>query len=242
VADHGVVALVQARMGSTRLPGKVLMPLGGKTVLEHVLNRASEFSRQVVVCTSTGPEDDAIDAHCASLGVVCVRGSRDDVFDRFRQALNDPRVIQTPWFARVTADCPLLSSALCRRLMAHTGAELDVVTVRGDDVIRGVAAELVRRASFEAIDPMTLDGPQREHVTLCFYDEPARFHVRFVDVPEPLNHATLRLTLDYPEDYEVLGALFEGDPDLTAEDAAARLLREPELAAINQGKQQKSPR
>ncbi len=242
MADPEVVAVIQARTSSTRLPGKVLRPLGGRPVLAHVVARAGEFARQVVVCTSTGADDDAVEAACAELDTLCVRGPLEDVFARFRLALADPRVLPTPWFARVTADCPLLSSALARHLLAHTAPDLDLVAVRNEDVTRGLPVELVRRSTFEAIDPATLDGPQREHVTLGLYEDPERYRVRFVEVPAPQHHPELRLTLDHPEDYELLRRLFEDDPEVTGEAAVARLLREPELAAINRTLPQKPVR
>jgi spore coat polysaccharide biosynthesis protein SpsF len=229
-------------MGSSRLPGKVLMPMGGPTALDHVLRRAMGFALQVAVCTSELPDDDAIEAHCAAIGCVCVRGPAEDVFQRFRKTLTDPRVAHTPWFARVTADCPLLSTALAQRLVASAEPGLDVVTVRNEEVARGLPVELVRRACFEAIDPQSLDAPQREHVTLCFYERPERYTCRFVEVPEAIRHPEFRLTLDYPEDYELLRRLLEADPELSGEGAVARLLREPELAAINRHRGQKAPR
>jgi len=242
MADPEVVAVIQARTSSSRLPGKVLAPLGGRSVLGHVIARADEFAQQVVVCTSAGPEDDAVEEACAELDTICVRGPLDDVFGRFRLALADPRVRPTPWFARVTADCPLLSSTLARHLLAHTAPDLDLVAVRNEDVTRGLPVELVRRATFEAIDPAGLDGPQREHVTLGLYEDPGRYRVRYVEVPEAQHHPELRLTLDYPEDYELLRRLFDDDPDLTGEAAVARLLRDPELAAINRTQRQKPVR
>lgn len=242
MAEPEVVAVIQARTSSSRLPGKVLMPLGGRSVLAHVVARAGEFAAQVVVCTSTGPEDDPVEAACADLGTVCVRGPLEDVFGRFRLALADPRVRPTPWFARVTADCPLVSSTLARHLLAHTEPDLDIVAVRNEDVTRGLPVELVRRATFEAIDPDDLDGPQREHVTLGLYEDPDRYRVRYVEVPEPFHHPELRLTLDHPEDHELLRRLLDGDPELTAEAAVARLLADPELAAINRTQRQKPVR
>jgi len=237
-----VVAIVQARMGSSRLPGKVLLPLGGRSVLEHVVRRARGFAEQVVVCTSELETDDAVAAHCAEIGYVCVRGASENVFQRFRKTLADRRVLDTPWFARVTADCPLLSTALAKRLVASMEPGFDVVAVRDGDVARGLPVEIVRRASFEAIDHTELDAPQREHVTLCFYEQPERYACRFVEVPQAIRHPELRLTLDYPEDHELLRRLLEADPDLTAEQAVEELLRKPELAAINHQRKQKAPR
>jgi len=229
-----LVSLVQARMSSSRLPGKVLLPLGDGTVLDQVLRRAAAFSGQVAVCTSGEPDDDAIEAHCQKVGALCLRGSRDDVFARFRAALRDPRVQESGFFARITADCPLLSVPLARRLVEEAAAhpELDYLCFRLERLPRGLPVELVRRAAFLALDPAALDGPQREHVTLALYEQPARHRCRCLDPPDALRHPELRLTLDYPEDYTLMRLLFE-DPDVTAESAVARMLRDPALPWLN---------
>jgi len=237
-----IVAIVQARMESTRLPGKVLFPLGKSSVLEHVVRRARGFAEQVVVCTSDRKSDDAIEAHCAEIGCACVRGDSENVFQRFRDTLASPNVMRTHWFARVTADCPLLSTTLARHLVAHTRPEFDLVAVPDDQITRGLAVELVRRFPFEEILDENLDAPQREHVTLCFYERTETYRCHFIDAPDALRQPSIRLTLDYPEDYELLFRLFERDEELTAEQAVDILLQDPELAATNQNTTQKAPR
>ena len=237
------LALVQARLSSSRLPGKVLLPLGDGAVLDQVLRRAAAFAGQVVVCTSEGADDDAIAAHCEKTGVACVRGPLEDIFARFRAALLDPRVERTPWFVRVTADCPLLSVPLARAVIAAAEAddELDYACVHLDRAPRGVAVEAVRTATFLALDPAGLDGPQREHVTPVLYEKPERFACLRLDVPGALRHPELRLTIDHPEDYALMQRLFE-DPEVSAESAVARLLREPELTDINAHCEQRTVR
>ena len=237
-----VVTLIQARMSSSRLPGKVLLPLGGKTVLDQVIARASAFSLQVVVCTSTDASDDPIEAHCARAGVTCARGALDDVFSRFRDALSGVQVARTEWFARVTADCPLVSPTLARACIAAATREDDYVGALSSAVPVGIAIELVRRAAFLAIDPVTLDPPEREHVTLRLYEHPGRYRVRRVAPPPSLFAPEMRLTLDYPEDYALLTTLFERDPDLDAERAIERLRSEPALAQINAACAQRNAR
>jgi spore coat polysaccharide biosynthesis protein SpsF len=242
VSEPDLVAVIQARTSSSRLPGKVLRPLGGRPVLAQVVDRVAAFADVVVVATSEGADDDPVADLAEELGTVCVRGPLDDVFARFRLALEDPRVPATEWFARVTADCPLVSPTLARHLLAHRDTDADVVAVRNEDVTRGLPVELVRRSSFAALDPAALDGPQREHVTLVFYERPERHRVRFVEVPAPFDHPELRLTLDYPEDAALLEALFTGRPDLRAEEAIEAVLADPALAAVNRSQQQKDPR
>ena len=219
-------------MTSSRLPGKVLLPLGNATVLDQVVNRAREFSSQVVVCTSDDQSDDPIAHLCKANNTVCVRGSLTDVFSRFRSTLADPRVSRATWFARITADCPLLSPSLARLVIARAHSGLDYIAPTPEQLPLGISLELVRTATFEAIDPNNLDAPQREHVTPVFYENPNRFRCRWIDAPSQFAYPKLRLTLDYPEDYELLKQLFR-DPRVTTRSAIARLLKSPNLAVQN---------
>jgi spore coat polysaccharide biosynthesis protein SpsF len=237
-----IISLVQARLSSSRLPGKVLLPLGGTSVLGEVVARIERISDQIVVCTSTNPSDDPLEAWCRGAGLLCVRGPLDDVLSRFQLALRHPEVGPGEWFLRVTADCPLLSVELGRMLVEAASPEWDYLSVPANLLPRGLALEVVRRSTFEALDPNLLDGPEREHVTLHLYEREGRYRVRYLEPPPELHHPGLRLTVDYPEDYELIRRLFADEPEVTAERAVQRLLNEPELAAINAGCNQKPVR
>lgn len=237
-----IVSVIQARMSSSRLPGKVLRPLAGVSVLEHVVSRAREFSAQVAVCTSLDPSDAPIAELCDSLGVICVRGPQDDVFSRYRLALADERLEPTAWFARITADCPLISARLALGLIEMIDDDLDYLTLGPHSVARGVAIELVRRSVFEKIDAGALDAAEREHVTLHLYETPGRFGCRIAAPCGPLARPEFRLCIDYEEDYELLAALFAQIPQCTAEKAADFLAQHPELARINAQCRQKPAR
>ena len=219
-------------MTSSRLPGKVLLPLGARTVLDQVVRRAQHFSSQVVVCTSIDTEDDPIEEHCHRHGVLCVRGSLDNVFLRYKDALTHPDVVETTWFARVTADSPLVSPVLARALLAEAHEGLDYVSVQYDQTPLGVAVEWVRRSAFLSIDVDSLDTPEREHVTVRLYEDTARFRAARMPPPAALMGGEYRLTLDYPEDYQLLTTLFQDD-DISAVDAVERLRTNAALAAIN---------
>jgi len=229
-------------MSSSRLPGKALLPLGGATVLDQVVRRAAAFSKQVVVCTSVDKTDDPIESHCREIGVHCVRGPLEDVFDRFRTTLAHPRVENTEWFARITGDCPLISVELAQRLLDARDKNLDYVCVPQTILPRGISIEVVRRPTFENIDHSRLDSAEKEHVTLHLYEKKGRYNCLWLDPPEAIRHPELRLTLDYAEDYALIKALFDRDPDLSAETAIAHLLSNPELIAINANCAQKGAR
>ncbi len=238
----GVVAIIQARMSSSRLPGKVLKPMGGKAVLAQVIERGQGFATQVVVCTSVDPTDDPIEKFCIENAVVCVRGSLLDVFSRFRKTLLDERVLNTPWFARITADCPLLSDAFARTLCSYISPELDYIRADSEALPLGVTVELINRASFMAIDEGSLDPPEREHVTLRLYETADRYRIKIVPPPDTLRAPQFRLTLDYEDDYKLFLRLFDKKTALTTEEAVKILRADPEMAAINQGCMQKKAR
>jgi spore coat polysaccharide biosynthesis protein SpsF len=235
------LGIVQARLSSTRLPGKVLMTLGGRSVLERVLRCAKRYCSEVLVATSTHPSDDAVSRECERLGARCVRGSLDDVFSRFRLALSRPEYSDVDWFYRVTADCPLHSRRLGEALALARTDLADYLYFADEELPRGLAPELVRRAAFDAIDVEQLSADERQHVTLPLYRVGSKFHARKLAVPGELAHPELRLTLDYPEDAALFEALFAVDSDLTSEQAVRYLLSHPELAALNRHRQTAVP-
>ncbi len=221
-AAADAVCLVQARMSSTRLPGKVLRPLAGQPVLAHVVDRAAAIG-PVLICTSEHSSDDAIARWCADAGHPCFRGSLEDVFARYLGALATPGFDRSGWFFRVTADCPLLDGDLMRRLLAAREPADDHLGFDQSAMPLGLSAELVRRAAFERAARGPLSAAEREHVTLALYDHPDRFRSRRIPPPIALRRPELRLTLDTVEDYDRLAALFEGRPALTAAQAVAML-------------------
>ena len=228
------LGIVQARLSSTRLPGKVLMTLGGRSVLERVLACAKRYCAELLVATSTDQSDDAVSRECERLGARCVRGSLSDVFSRFALALSQPEYAEVEWFYRITADCPLQSQLLGEALFSARAELVDYLYFADDELPRGLAPELVRRAAFDAIDAKILSPDERQHVTLPLYRVGSKFRARKLTVPDELSHPELRLTLDYPEDAALFEALFAVDPELTSEQAVRYLLSHPELAALNQ--------
>lgn len=236
MARKHVVAIIQARIGSTRLPGKVLVDLGGRPMLARVVRRTQRAARvdQVVVATSTDPADEPIVALCHELGVASFRGSREDVLDRYYQAaLAYPADI----VVRVTSDCPLIDPEVIDRVVAaFMDLEPDYASnticrtyPRGLDT-EAVSFEALRRAWREALLPY-----QRIHVTPYFYQNPEIFAIFPVIQGEDLSEG--RWTVDTPEDLAFLRAIYArlGPDDAFSWQDVWRLLRkEPELAALNQ--------
>jgi spore coat polysaccharide biosynthesis protein SpsF len=233
-----VVAVIQARMGSARLPGKTLLRLAGATVLEHVVNRARLARRvnQVVVATSTNAEDDAIAQECARLKTQVVRGSALDVLDRYAVAAEHS---EADVVVRITGDCPLLDPVVVDSVVEmfladpqcdYASNTLERTFPRGLDV-EAVAASTIAAAAREADDPY-----EREHVTPFIYNRPERFTLRNVRAASDWSH--LRWTLDTPVDYEYLESVFArvgiDSRSLPAFEHVARAVREDAgLMALN---------
>jgi spore coat polysaccharide biosynthesis protein SpsF len=200
-----VVALIQARMGSTRLPGKVLMRIGERTLLERVVERVARMQTlsDWAVITSDLASDDAIVALCRARGWQCLRGSALDVCDRYRSAAAATRAEHV---VRVTADCPLLcweqgdrvvdAQLIDRNDYTHNltcwGSGLPIGT--GLEAMR---AEVLERAWREGHEPH-----HREHVTEWIYEQRAQFSFARVDAPAALRRPDYRLTIDHPHDLE----------------------------------------
>lgn len=227
-------AIVQARMGSTRLPGKVMKALAGRTVLSHVLERCRAAAGVDIVCcaTTTDQEDDLIAAEAARLGAAVFRGSATDVLARYAGAA---RMLGADQVLRVTSDCPAIDPAICAALLelrAAAGADYAANNMprswpSGLDCEAFTAAALYR-AEAEAAAPH-----EREHVSPWLRASDTVRRANLVGPGGALAEA--RWTLDYPEDYALLTALFDVlSAGCFAMDAtAAALADHPEIAALN---------
>lgn len=201
-------------MGSSRLPGKVLKPLAGKPVLDHVVSRVSAAERidGVAVATSDLPGDDVIEAYCADRGWTCVRGSESDVLARYALAVHatDADIV-----ARVTSDCPLFSPRILDAMLAAFDPErMDYMSTNWPERTFpvGLDCEVMRAEALLEIAETATDAYDREHVTPHFYRNPGRFRLAGHACAEQLAH--LRITLDTAEDYGRLVQLLEAYPGL----------------------------
>jgi spore coat polysaccharide biosynthesis protein SpsF len=236
-----VVAIVQARMGSTRLAGKVLRPVAGRMILDWVLERLAKATSldELVVATSTAEKDDVIEAFCAERGVACFRGSEDDVLGRFvaaAEAYNADVVV------RVNADNPLVDPAFVDTMvaaLAETGG--DYISYRrrdGKPVMLTALSFFTEALTRDCLDRAgrQIDSPfEREHVTLGIYNRPEQYDVRWLDVPAICNNESLRFTLDTPEDLAFLETFLEslGEAALSvdAETVVASATAQPDWLA-----------
>jgi len=232
-----VLAVLQARMSSSRLPGKVLRPILGRPMLAlqvERLRRARGLTG-LVVATSTAPDDDAIEACCRDIGADCYRGSLDDVLGRFIGALTAAGTPQT--FLRLTADCPLADWSLVDRCIeAHrrAGAAL-TYTSENWTFPKGLDVEVCETAALVEADAMTRDPYEREHVTPYIYRHPERFTLHSITRDPPLR---FRWTVDTPQDFAFVSAVYEAlypaKPDFTSEDVLAWQAEHPDQVLINE--------
>lgn len=202
-----VRAIIQARMSSTRFPGKVLAPLWGRPLIDHVVKRVNELLplESITVSTSTQTSDDPLALYLTNGGVDVHRGSLDDVVTRFQECLADR---PCNWFLRVCGDSPLLDVELLRRIQTiGVGSDYDLVTnvfPRSNPV--GQSGELVRTATFQMLNPSDLTHHQREHATRLFYDRSESFQIHNVKRPGR-SLADQRLSIDSIEDLKNLNSL-----------------------------------
>jgi spore coat polysaccharide biosynthesis protein SpsF len=235
-----VNAVVQARAGSTRLPGKVLRPLGPRPVLEWVVRAASAAAGVdgVVVATTTAGEDDAVAELCGRLDVPVVRGSEHDVLARFLDAVETHPCDAV---VRLTADCPLLDPDLVGLVAAlwRQRPDLDYVsTTLVRTLPRGLDVELATVAALHDV-ARTARGHDRVHVTSGLYAEPDRYSLLgLVVAPDA---SGLRVTLDTAEDADVLDRVVAalGDRPPPWREVVAFLRAHPEVAERNASVRQK---
>jgi len=231
-----VAAVVQARMSSSRLPGKVLADLGAVPVLDWVI-RAARMSRQVdevVVATSVDRSDDPLVEHCGRLEVPVVRGPLDDVLSRFVLAV---RAHPCDAVVRLTADCPMLDPALIDLVVAAWRSDPTweyVATTLHRTLPRGLDVELVRSDVLRGLDAAA-EGYHRQHVTSLLYTEPQGRRLLGLGVAPPADD--LRVTLDTAEDLDLLREIVArtGDRALSWQELVGLLRADPGLAVRNSG-------
>jgi spore coat polysaccharide biosynthesis protein SpsF (cytidylyltransferase family) len=229
-----VVLVVQARMGSTRFPGKVMAPLRGRPMLDHVLARArrARCLDQVVLATTDHPLDDALLPVAEKHSVVVVRGSEDDVLSRFVTAA---AVTAADIVVRVTADCPLLDPRLVDRVtraLVRTGADY-ASNVSPPSYPDGYDVEALSVAALRRISVMAVLPYQREHVTATAREDHVAFRHAAIHCRRDLS--AVRLTVDVPADLQRVAAVLteagSDEPGLGA--VLAALARRPDLATTN---------
>ncbi len=230
------IAIIQARLGSTRLPGKVLLDIAGHTMLWHVVNRvrrAKEIN-EVVVATSALAQDDAIETFCRQEGIAVYRGSEGDVLDRFYRAalaFHADRVV------RITADCPLIDPSVIDDVVVffrESGADYVSNAIR-PTYPDGLDAEVFTFAALETAWREAKKDSEREHVT-PYVRLSGKFRVLNYENPKDLSEKKYRWTVDEPRDLEFIRLVYQklsNQSTFLLDDVLTLLEVDPTMAKLN---------
>lgn len=243
-----VLPIIQARVGSTRLPGKVMYPLEGQPALERVVDRVAnaKIASEVVIATSTNPSDDVIKQYAASFEADVVRGSESNVLNRFRTVVKkySPDVV-----VRITGDCPLLIPEFIDTGIDWLKSEdVDYVSAGLERTFpRGTTCELFTCRSFRRVIEESTEPRHREHVTPYYRENPDQFGLYNLESSQLFeeewlqNRTDLRLTLDEPADYQLLEKVYREAPFQEILDIrdAISYVDQHDLAGINEHVRQK---
>ncbi len=226
-----IIAIIQARTGSTRLPGKVLLPLAGKTVLEHVVERTASAKSldEVIVATTLKNEDIPIVKLMSNRGFKVFTGSEKDVLDRYYQCA---RLSKANHIVRVTSDCPFVDPEIIERLIKkHIDSGADIT--RNMNCIHGFEVEIFTFSMLKRAWKNARYLSEREHVSPYMLKHAEKFES--ISIPE--DRYGVRLTLDYKEDYlvikEVFEALYKEKKDFRYTDVLRFIEERPEVFKLN---------
>lgn len=234
-----IIGTIEARMTSSRLPGKVLLPASGIPMLQHLVNRlrAVPSIDGIVLATTTNETDDSLEAFAGQMGINCFRGSEEDVMSR---VIGAAASVNADLVVEITGDCPIIDPQLIEQTirMYHANPADYVSNAHIRSYPDGMDTQVFLLETLKHSASMTEDQLDHEHVTLHIRNHPELFsHVHVVAPPE-LHWPELGLTLDEPADYELLKRIiehFENTNPLFSCLDVIRLLREkPEWVAINQ--------
>ncbi|MEQ9667155.1 cytidylyltransferase domain-containing protein [Coleofasciculus sp. G2-EDA-02] len=243
-----IVAIIQARMGSTRLPGKVMRQLSDKTVLAHVIQRVQACSlvKQVIVATTTSTADDVIISESVKCGVNWFRGSEDNVLERYYLAAKEYKANVV---VRVTSDCPLFDTELLTQMLndfkrkTGQGMKIDYLSnTLNRSYPYGLDAEIFTFAALEQAFREARQPYEKEHVTPYIYQHPNLFSLHKQVGEKDLS--AFRWTLDTEEDWRLISKIYsycyKKSKMFTTDEILHILEINPELAKINAHVKQKS--
>jgi len=239
-----MVAIIQARMGSTRLSGKVMKELKGKTVLSHVIERVrqSKMIDDIIIATTILDKDDVIEQEAIKYGAKVFRGSEEDVLSRYYYAAkeNNADIV-----IRITSDCPLIDSNVIDEIIRYyLNNDYEIVTNAGSDLSqrtypRGLDTEIFSFQMLENAFSKAKQKYQREHVTPHIYENSDKIYF----YKNSIDYSKYRWTLDTEEDYELINIiydrLYKGKHDFYLDDIIKLFYNEPQLIRINEHIEQK---
>ncbi len=240
INNKGIVAIILARMGSSRMPGKVLMKFNGIPALKHIFNRLQNSTKidRIIVATSTNPENNAIEEFCDKENIACFRGDEEDVLDRFykcaskeaKSGLNIGAVV------RVTGDALFIDWEITDQMIQCLFDEnLDYIHNRhASGPPWGFHAEVISFQALKKLNETVKDKEERQHVTLHILNNKNNFNIKLFDATEEFIRPNYRLILEQKEDYELITRIYKelGNMSTTSQ-VISFLDNNPEIASIN---------
>ncbi len=238
--------IIQARMGSTRFPGKVLKKIYNKTILEHVISRVqtAENINDIIIATTIKKEDDRIVDICQNNNIKFYRGSEEDVLSRYYHTAKENK---SDIIVRITSDCPLIDKEVMENMIEfYIKNNYDFVTNAGPDASyrtfpRGLDVEIFSYDTLEKAHLKSRVPSEREHVTLYFYDHPDEYNIYVYK--NKTDYSGYRWTLDTAEDWKLIkkiyNELYNKDQDFSWRKVLTLLEDHPGLSEINMAIEQK---
>lgn len=240
-AQKKILIVIQARTGSSRLPGKILLPLAGKPLLFRMYERilAAKVNKDVVIATTNEKEDDEVEKLCGDYGMKCFRGHETDLLDRhYKAAL----AFGADHVAKIPSDCPLICPNVIDRVANYYFDNEDkfdfVSNLHPATYPDGFDVEIMPSSILEDAWKNATKDFEREHTTPFIWEHPERFRIGNVEWETGLDFSmTHRMTIDYPEDYEFISAVYDKlyteNSIFTLCDIMMMLDKNPELLELN---------
>jgi spore coat polysaccharide biosynthesis protein SpsF (cytidylyltransferase family) len=227
------IGLVAVRVKSSRLKRKALLDLNGKPLILHLLLRLKKSKKldDVILCTSTHPNDRVLLEIAKENGFKSFAGSEDDVMDRFIYAGEEENA---DIIVRITGDNPLTDPEIIDQMIkSHINSNADYTRMDGLPI--GITAEVIAFKALKKAFQLAEDSRHSEYMTYYFTEYPEIFKLNILQAPENINRPHYRLTVDYSEDYELLQKIFNhfNQSDFLIDDVVEFLDRNPKIAQIN---------
>lgn len=237
-----VICISQARMTSSRLPGKILKEVCGRSLLDYHVSRLlkSRHINRIIMATTVNSTDDPIEEYCDAKEINCIRGSEDDVLSRYFQALES---CQADIVVRVTSDCPLIDPILVDQVIKYYKDhrnEYDYINLGSGHFPRGLDVEVFSATALKTAYKLGLEPYEREHVTPYIYRPDSEFKCGVF--PSQETSGDHRWCVDEPRDFELISNIltaFEGRDDFSWKDCLALFESHPDWFAINRTVKQK---
>lgn len=244
--DKKICATIEARMTSSRLPGKVLMEYCGKSNLQHIIERLkrSNYIDDVVVATTTNEQDNSIVELCEKIKCKYYRGSEEDVLLR---VLESAKSVNADIIVEITGDCPVIDWRYADKIIEvfFSGDYDYAANILKRTFPRGVDTQVFPVEILEEVNKVSKNPVDHEHVSLYIYTHPEKYRLINWEADNNMNHPEFEITLDTKEDYEFINQIYEilypKDQDFSAQDVVDLLIEHPEMIKKVENTHRKDP-